>query len=288
MPTFINTKGMNIEKWRKARENYLGASEISSAVGLNPYRSPLDLWREKSKDPSYKPFKGNNYTKWGSRLENSIAWGFSKDMKIKIRKDNKIRIHDNGILSASLDRLLIDKKGNGTLEIKNMSDKQFNKLVRDDNDVSMMYFSQVQQQFAISEFTWGYFVILVGGNTLITRKTKPDYDFIDLQSRMGVDFWKDNVLQKKPPEYGDRLKYKALKKLVYKSEQWKRFRFTPNFPEEEEIDPIKIFINKVEAVKTKAELNKLLIGQSSVIEAATRENKSLLYTLVKVKRHTLK
>ena len=116
--TFISTKKMSLKDWLKAREKYIGASEISAVVGLNPYRSSLDLWREKTKDPSYKPFRGNNYTKWGSRLENSIAWGFSKDYKQKIKKDNKIRIHENGIISATLDRLITAKKTIGILEIK--------------------------------------------------------------------------------------------------------------------------------------------------------------------------
>jgi len=290
LPTFINTKGMNRIEWRKIRKNYLGASEIAAAVGLNPYRSQLDLWRDKTGDPTFSEFKGNTYTKWGNRLESAIAWGFAKDFKLKIKQDHKLRIHDNKILSCSLDRLVLDGRKKGILEIKNMGDKAFSKLVMDISDVSMMYYSQIQQQFSVSELTWGYFIILVGGNTLVVRKVKPDKKFIKLQDELGMMFWNEHILTKKEPEYNliYQNKYKALKIMCRESEDWKKFRFTPDLAEDEEKDPLKIFIRKIESSKNKTELNKLIETQDSVIVKMNRDNKSLITTIVKLKHIQLR
>lgn len=287
MSRSISTKGIGIKKWLKLREDFLGASETSAALNLNPYRTGLDLWMEKIKDPSYKPFAGNSYTKWGSRLEGSIAYGFSKDYKLKIRKDNKIRIHDNGILSCSLDRLIIKGKKLGTLEIKNMGDKTFNKLCQDIHDVSMMYYSQIQQQFYVSGLKFGYFVILVGGNTLIVKKTKPDLAFMNMQAEFAVEWWNEYIIQNKPPEL-DRTKYQALKKLLYKDDLWKEFKFVPDPPEYEEKDPVKIFIREIEGAKNRTELNMLMKRKPGIIVDAKRETQSLVSTIIKIKHLQLR
>lgn len=286
MSRSISTKGMKISDWRKLRDDFLGASEISAAVGLNPYRSGLDLWREKTKDPSFTQFTGNSYTKWGSRLESAIGWGFANDYKLKIRRDHKLRIHDNDILSCSLDRIIIRGNSTGILEIKNMSEKQFSRLVLDTNDVSMMYFSQVQQQFAVSGMKWGYFVILVGGNTLIVKKTKPDKKFIKMQNEFGVEWWNDYVEQKKPPEL-DRNKYQALKTLVRNSKEWQHFSFTPE-RDYEETDPIKIYIRQIEGTANVTDLKALILKKHRIINGASKDNQALITTIIKIQQMKLR
>lgn len=48
----------------------IGASEISSVVGLNPYRSRHELWEEKVGERA--PFDGNEATEWGLLTEPAI------------------------------------------------------------------------------------------------------------------------------------------------------------------------------------------------------------------------
>lgn len=51
----------------------LGASEISAAAGLDPFRSPLQLWLEKTGQAP--PFEGNEITDWGLEVEvPMVAW----------------------------------------------------------------------------------------------------------------------------------------------------------------------------------------------------------------------
>lgn len=50
-----------------SRTQGLGASDISAAIGLDPYRKPLDVWMEKR--GLAEPFAGNEHTRWGNRIE---------------------------------------------------------------------------------------------------------------------------------------------------------------------------------------------------------------------------
>jgi putative phage-type endonuclease len=203
MSRSILTADLTKEQWLLARLPFLGASEVGAALGLNPYRSPFDLYREKIGDPSFIPFEGNEYTKWGNRLEDAIAQGFAEDHGYKIQKDNKIRIHDNDVLSCSLDRVIVGSNNGhttpGVLEIKNMSSYAYDKMVKNEFDIPLTYYSQHQQQFGITGYTWGYFVMLVGGNDMIVKEMVPDPEYIKQQEEAAITWWKDHVVAKTPP-----------------------------------------------------------------------------------------
>lgn len=47
----------------------LGASEVSAALNLNPYRSAYELWQEKIGER--EPFAGNDNTRWGQLIEDA-------------------------------------------------------------------------------------------------------------------------------------------------------------------------------------------------------------------------
>jgi len=51
----------------------LGASEIAAACGIDPYRSPLQLWLEHT--GQCEPFAGNEFTEWGLLVEPALlSW----------------------------------------------------------------------------------------------------------------------------------------------------------------------------------------------------------------------
>jgi putative phage-type endonuclease len=58
------------------RRNGLGASDASSAVGLNPYYSAIELWQEKRGE--VPPFMGNEATRWGKILEHPIRQEYAE------------------------------------------------------------------------------------------------------------------------------------------------------------------------------------------------------------------
>ena len=57
----------NSDEWRQWRNNHIGASDASAILGLNPWRTPLQLWEEKvlgwEKEMTSKMKKGQEMEK---------------------------------------------------------------------------------------------------------------------------------------------------------------------------------------------------------------------------------
>ena len=108
--------------WLKARGYGIGGSDASAILGMNPYKSNIELFEEKTgrllpEDISDKP-----YVKYGSQAEPLIRLLFILDYP-----EYQVIYHENRILrsktfpfmQASLDGELIDSEGRkGILEVK--------------------------------------------------------------------------------------------------------------------------------------------------------------------------
>jgi len=44
----VKTHDLSREEWLTVRKGGIGSSDAAAAVGLNPYKSPLELWLEKT------------------------------------------------------------------------------------------------------------------------------------------------------------------------------------------------------------------------------------------------
>ena len=63
--------GAHSPAWHAMRRTGLGGSDWAAALGLNPYRAPVDVYAEKIGE--LEPFAGNEKTRWGTILESPIA-----------------------------------------------------------------------------------------------------------------------------------------------------------------------------------------------------------------------
>lgn len=163
--------------WKNATFPILGASEVSTIMGLNPYKSIIELFFEKT---GAKPtFDEDNIAMfWGRELEEQIAqkWqyfdGSAEGMIANFASDNIIRkcrranayIQNKNFpwLFCSLDRII--NKGTtgkeGSLECKTISGFSANMW---ENGIPPMYVGQLQVQMKICEFDFGEIAILKDG-----------------------------------------------------------------------------------------------------------------------------
>ena len=53
----VNTTSLDRDQWLEVRKGGIGSSDAAAAVGLNPYKSQLQLWMEKgtSKNRRFQP-----------------------------------------------------------------------------------------------------------------------------------------------------------------------------------------------------------------------------------------
>lgn len=112
----------NEQQWLKGRMNGIGGSDASAVVGMNPYKSNIDLFEEKigrviPKDISDKPC-----VIYGKKAEEYIRELFKLDYpeyKVDHHEFRILQSKDHSFMQASLDGELTDREGRkGILEIK--------------------------------------------------------------------------------------------------------------------------------------------------------------------------
>lgn len=110
------------EEWLEARSGRIGGSDASALVGLNPYKSNVDLWREKTGRITMPDISDKAVVRYGHDAEPHLRALFALDFPEYevFYEDNNIWLNDRfPFAHASLDGWLRDKDGRaGILEIK--------------------------------------------------------------------------------------------------------------------------------------------------------------------------
>lgn len=141
------------------RKRSIGSSDAAVILGLDPYRTPYDLWLEKT--GRVDGFEGNKATERGDFLEAGILrWAASKlGQKVFAPKGpfvyGVLRAHVDGLVGKAV-------KGSDIVEAKNM-------VGNDDwgtegtNEIPMRVYIQVQHQMICAESTLAHVARLSGG-----------------------------------------------------------------------------------------------------------------------------
>lgn len=204
--SYISTESMTHEQWLQGRIAYLGASEVAAAMGLNDYRSPYDVFLQKTGqeeiDQTHTP-----QSESGLRLEDTVADWWAEKNGMKVRRDNKIRIHPRlDFFRCNLDRVVVGTgdRGPGVCEIKTTSRSNFETWQDGEGKSWMNYYIQVQAQLAITGYQWAVVVCLVadrftGFNPPETIPIERDEEMISMIETFVEAFWSDYVLPQIPP-----------------------------------------------------------------------------------------
>lgn len=97
--------------WLDFRNGRLGGSDASAVLGLNAWKSNVDLWKEKKGIVAVKDISDNPSVKFGKEAEAHITALFALDhpeYELTVPKD--VVYVKNGVLMASLDGQLIEKE----------------------------------------------------------------------------------------------------------------------------------------------------------------------------------
>ena len=70
------------EAWLFDRSLGIGGSDIGALLSMSPYNTRYMLWQDKCH--SVVEFEGNNFTKWGNKLEAVVAQNFSEEFNFQI------------------------------------------------------------------------------------------------------------------------------------------------------------------------------------------------------------
>lgn len=200
------------EEWLEKRKNYIGGSDASAVIGMNPYKSNIELWEEKTglivpEDISEKP-----YVKFGHDAEPLMRELFKLDFPEYevFYEENNLYLNDKypwGHYSA--DGWLKDEKGRfGLYEGKTTNILQSMQKEKWRDKLPENYYVQLIHGFLITEAEFailkGRLKSVIDGMPYIQIKHYPVersdvLEDIEYLAREEKNFWRYVQEKKRPP-----------------------------------------------------------------------------------------
>lgn len=211
----VKTNDLSREDWLSVRRNGIGSSDAAAAVGLNPYKSQLTLWMEKTgRDDLFAPIDVNDESTpvyWGTLLEPIVAASYVKRTGNRVRKVNAVLQHpDHSWMLANLDREVVGVPEVQILECKTAG-VQGARLWKD--GVPEYVVLQVQHQLAVTGKRAADVAVLIGGQELQIHRIKRDDLLIERLIQLEEVFWGYVQSDVAPPVDGSDSADQALRRL---------------------------------------------------------------------------
>lgn len=193
----------NREEWLEARKEGIGASEVATIVGLNPWETPYQLWRRKiGLDPA-KPMNAAMNT--GHILEDGVAqyWAQATGREIiaSSRDDFMFVDKDRPYLRVSPDRTFWLEGATRNDDNKGILECKTTRMKVDPEDLPKYWFCQVQMNLGVAGYTHGSLAWLSAGQGFDFgyRDLKLVPDFYEWLIDSVARFWTDNIVGGQEP-----------------------------------------------------------------------------------------
>ena len=182
-----STKDMKYQEWLEYRRRGIGGSDVAAVCGLSKWRSPMEVWLDKTGQIEPKPAGEAAY--WGTIMEPIIRQEFADRTGFKIRQVNAILQHKRfKFMQANIDGIVADPNlGEGIFEAKTASAYR---AAEWEQGVPDEYALQVQHYMAVTGLPFAWIAVLIGGNQFVWRLIERDEAIIDLLIQMESRFWK--------------------------------------------------------------------------------------------------
>lgn len=194
MKRLVDTTKITHEEWLKYRKMGISGTDAGSICGLNPYRSAMQVFIDKTTDAIEEI--DNEAMKQGRDLEEYVAQRFCEMTGKKVRRANAIFSNDeHPWMLANFDRLIVGERSG--LECKTVSAYGVDKWK--DGAVPMHYLLQCQHYLAVSGYDAWYIAALILGKEFIIRKIERDEELISDLIKIEKHFWENHVLAEVMP-----------------------------------------------------------------------------------------
>lgn len=195
MKKIANVKELSHEDWLNLRRKSIGGSDAGCIMGVNNYRSALELYADKLGMVEHT--EQNEAMRIGTDLEQYVADRFMEATGKKVQRTNFMYVDDeHEFLSANIDRVVVGE--NAALECKTMSP-----LSRYDvaaGEIPATYYYQVQHYMMVMGYEKMYLAFLVFGKGFYWHEIPRNEMVIKAMREAEVNFWNENVLKQIPPE----------------------------------------------------------------------------------------
>lgn len=202
--------------WLEERRTGIGGSDIGILLGLSTYKSPYQLWEDKTgkvpvDDSMSEP------ARWGTILEPVVAQEYARQKGVKVQRVNKMMRHpEHSFACANIDRAVVNpeiagnvrfKDGRLTtdriLEVKTASAFQRDRWGEEMTDqIPPLYLCQGIWYAGVTKTAYCDTAVLIGGQTFKRYETPADAAVFQRFLELAGKFW-DQVQKDIPPDPRD-------------------------------------------------------------------------------------
>ena len=191
----VSTEDMPYADWLEYRKQGIGGSDASVVCGINRYKSPVELWMEKTDQmPSQE---AGEAAYWGTQLEPFVRAEFTKRTGIEvIHTMQLLQSEEHPFMLANLDGICdVPDVGKCIFEAKTASAYKASEW---EDTIPDEYMLQVQHYMAVTGYAGTYIAVLIGGNTFKWKFVERDEELISMLIELESAFW-NHVQDSTPP-----------------------------------------------------------------------------------------
>lgn len=190
-----STENMPYADWLEYRKQGIGGSDASVVCGISRYKSPVELWMEKTNQIPCQEAGEAAY--WGTQLEAMVRTEFSKRTGVEVRRVFQLlQSAEHPFMLANLDGVCEHPDlGTCVFEAKTASAYKAGEW---DDAIPDEYMLQIQHYMAVTGYQGAYIAVLIGGNTFRWRFVARDEGLIASLIELEADFW-NHVKDGTPP-----------------------------------------------------------------------------------------
>lgn len=201
------TENMPYEDWLELRKRGIGGSDASVVCGVSRYKSPVELWLDKTGQLPYQEAGEAAY--WGTQLEALVRAEFTKRTGIEVEhKGVLLQSEERPFMLANLDGTCEHPDyGTCIFEVKTASAYKAGEW---DDAIPDEYQLQIQHYMAVTGYKAAYIAVLIGGNTFRWKLIERDEELIAMLIELETDFWRHVEDGTPPPMDGSAASTKFL------------------------------------------------------------------------------
>ena len=184
------------------RSKYLGGSDIGAILGLSRFRSPLEVWMEKTGKEVKK--LDSLPLRFGSFAESFVASEYSRSTGFDLIHDESIYVHpEYSFMSAHIDRFVLE--GGACAPSRILECKTANPFSLGDwgeagsDEVPLTYLCQCLWYMAITNLNRVDLAVLFGNSDFRIYTMNRDLALENTLLEKASLFWNDYVIKDTPP-----------------------------------------------------------------------------------------
>ena len=195
MKKLISTLHIDKESWLQYRKQGIGGSDAGAVCGLNPYRTAIQVYYDKTSDEIEEI--DNEAMRQGREFEDYVAERFCEASGKKVRRANAMYYDEkNPFMLADVDRMVVGE--NAGLECKTASPYMAEKW--EDGKIPLSYQIQCHHYMSVCNTEAWYIAVLIYGKEFKYYRIERDEQVIADLIRIEKEFWREHVMKRVMPD----------------------------------------------------------------------------------------